>query len=157
MPRVKHYFENGQFVHITTRTRAKKFYLASDAAKEIVVQTLRGYEGRGIYQVLTYVVMENHFHMVVVVRDAKGVAEAIGRLKGVTSRRIGRLIGVPGPIWERRFDDNVIQSERELAEVIQYVHYNPVRAGLVDNPRAYLWSSAFEPGHSEGLSGHGVV
>ena len=101
--------------------------------------------------------MDNHFHMVVVVRDAKGVAEAIGRLKGVTSRRIGRLIGVPGPIWERRFDDNAIQSERELAEVIQYVHYNPVRAGLVDNPRAYLWSSAFEPGHSEGLSGHGVV
>jgi len=157
MPRVRHYFENGQFVHITTRTRAGEFFLASDASKEIVVQTLRGYEGKGAYQVLTYVVMDNHFHMVVVVRDAKGVAEAIGRLKGVSSRRIGRLMGVQGPIWERRFDDNVIQSERELAQVIEYVHYNPVRAGLVDNPHAYPWSSAFEPEHVKGCSGQSVL
>jgi len=47
-----------------------------------------------------------------------------------------------GPLWERRYDDNAIRSAREMRQVIEYDHSNPVRIGAVRRPEDYFWSSA---------------
>ncbi len=143
MPRVTHFFEDGQYAHITTRTHGAEFHLASDQAKALVVESIRTYEARGFYGVLAYCVMANHFHLVLIVRRAGELGRAIGRLKGWTARGVHRLTQAQGPIWERRFDDNLIRSQRELNQVVAYVHFNPVRAGIVDRPQDYAWSTAF--------------
>ena len=44
-------------------------------------------------------------------------------------------------LWERRYDDNRIPRTRELAAVMDYIHANPVRAGIVNRPELYPWSS----------------
>ncbi len=142
MPRVKHYFEDGQYVHITTRTMERIPHLASDEAKTVVLSALRAYADKRFYRLLAYVIMDNHCHFVVQVLDAKGFSQAVGRIKGWTSNQIRRLLGHRGSLWERRFDDNVIQTDMELAQVVDYVHFNPVRAGIVASPEDYTWSSA---------------
>jgi putative transposase len=142
MPRVKHYFEEGQYVHITTRTERAAFLLAPDAAKSIILSSLRAYEQKGFFRLLAYVVMDNHLHFVISVLNADGLAAALGRMKGWTSAQVQATTGCRGPVWERRFDDNVIQSEQELRQVIDYLHHNPVRVGLVKQATDYPWSSA---------------
>jgi putative transposase len=49
--------------------------------------------------------------------------------------------GEGGYIWQQSFYDRVIQSDVQLSNEINYMHYNPVRAGLVDSPRDYEFSS----------------
>ena len=142
MPRVKHHFENSQYVHITTRTQDARFLLASNEAKAIVLSTLCTYEHKGFYRLLAYVIMDNHFHFVGVVRNSEGLHAAIGRLKGWASDQIQGIVGTQGPIWERRFDDNVILTKEELYNVVLYIHENPVRAGIVARATDYSWSSA---------------
>lgn len=44
-------------------------------------------------------------------------------------------------IWQRRFWEHQIRDERDLRQHVDYIHYNPVRHGLVDSPRAWPYSS----------------
>ena len=46
-----------------------------------------------------------------------------------------------GTLWEGRYRSCVTQSARYVLACYRYIELNPVRAGMVDHPRAYLWSS----------------
>ncbi|MFO8012018.1 MAG: transposase [Phycisphaerae bacterium] len=129
-------------MHITSRTERRLPHLATDEAKELVLGSLLTYAHKGIFRLLAYVLMDNHFHFAAVVEDADGFPKALGRLKGWTSHELQAATGARPPIWERRYDDNVIQNDRELLQVIQYIHDNPVRAGIVTRAEDYQWSSA---------------
>jgi putative transposase len=45
-------------------------------------------------------------------------------------------------LWMPRFDDKAIQSEQALLGILDYIHNNPVKAGMVDTPEEFLYSSA---------------
>jgi putative transposase len=57
-----------------------------------------------------------------------------------------REIGVPGgdkaPVWHREYWDRYIRNESHLRQAIEYIHMNPVRAGLAATPQSWRWSSA---------------
>jgi len=139
VPRVKHYFEKGQFYHLTTRTLDGWQAFASDTVKRKVVDALAFYRERGDWRVHGFVVMSNHVHVVV-----SQVSRVLSYVVRDFKKWIWRQLLSPGhgDLWERRFDDNAIQHQAEMVEVIQYIHRNPVRAGVVRRPEDYFWSSA---------------
>jgi len=49
---------------------------------------------------------------------------------------------LPDPVWHREYWDQYIRNERHFLQVIEYIHMNPVKAGLVLRPGDWLWSSA---------------
>jgi REP element-mobilizing transposase RayT len=136
---VKHYFEKGHFYHLTTRTLDGVPAFASDTAKQKVMDVLTFYRERGDWRVYGFVVMNNHVH-VVVSQESRGLNDVIRDFK----KWVFRQLRGPGadPLWERRFDDNAIQGQKEMEDVVTYVHNNPVRAGIVQRPEDYFWSSA---------------
>jgi putative transposase len=60
-------------------------------------------------------------------------------IKGVSARRINVLLGRSGPVWQEEFFDHVLRSNDSLAEKIDYICQNPVRAGLVEIEGDYRW------------------
>ncbi|MGH9359952.1 MAG: hypothetical protein ACRD1O_12380 [Terriglobia bacterium] len=44
-------------------------------------------------------------------------------------------------VWQRRFYDLNVWSEKKRLEKIEYMHNNPVRRGLVGSPERWPWSS----------------
>jgi hypothetical protein len=46
-----------------------------------------------------------------------------------------------GYVWQGRFKSNVIEGDSYIIDCIEYIHNNPVRAGLVDRAEDYFWSS----------------
>jgi len=136
---VKHWFEPGGYYHITTRTLDKKAAFASDESKQCIVDAIAFYRRRGDWRVGGFAVMINHIHLVVS-QTGPDLRDTVRDFKKWVFRRLKG----PGaePLWERRFDDNAIQHEAEMLEVIQYIHCNPVRAGVVGRPEDYFWSSA---------------
>jgi hypothetical protein len=64
-----------------------------------------------------------------------------GQIKGRSSRLINLRRGRSGPLWMKESYDRIIRDERDLENVIKYIHDNPVRWRLVDSAEQYRWSS----------------
>ena len=62
-------------------------------------------------------------------------------------RRQGRI---SGRTWQNRYWDHIIRDQEDMNRHLDYIHYNPVKHGLVKSSRAYLHSS-FAEFMSEGL------
>ena len=88
-----------------------------------------------------YVLMSNHVHLLVTGR----LERSISRLMQFAGRRycryVNRAYGRTGTLFEGRFKSSLIESEAYLLECMRYIDLNPVRAGMVDGPERYPWSS----------------
>jgi putative transposase len=88
-----------------------------------------------------YVLMPNHVHLLAtpVGRDTlPRLMQALGRRY---VRRFNDRHRRTGTLWEGRYRSTVVQTDRYLLACMRYIEMNPVRAGLVDDPGAYRWSS----------------
>jgi REP element-mobilizing transposase RayT len=66
--------------------------------------------------------------------------------KGLKGERAKPELADPklgGPIWFREYWDRFVRNERHLQNVVDYIHQNPVKAGLVTKPEEWRWSSAW--------------
>jgi len=88
-----------------------------------------------------YVVMPDHYHVLLTLRADTSVSEVVRRIHSLFARACRSSTGVRGRIWQRRFYDHVIRDETDLRTKLVYLHNNPVRAELTDDPISYSWSS----------------
>ena len=93
------------------------------------------------YRLQAWVLMPNHVHLVVDVRDTP-LSQLVKRWKGGTPRAANLLLGRRGAFWQEDYFDTKIRDVVHLAQAIRYVEHNPTKAKLVRNPREWPWSSA---------------
>jgi putative transposase len=88
-----------------------------------------------------YVLMANHAHLLA----TPAGDDTLGRLMQALGRRYVRWFNArhrrTGTLWEGRYRSTVVESDRYLLACMRYIELNPVRAGLVEEPGAYRWSS----------------
>lgn len=90
--------------------------------------------------VYAYCLMNNHVHLVVhdendqISGTMKGVATGYAMFFNIKYDRVGH-------VFQDRFRSEAVLDDRYLLAVTRYVHNNPVKAGLVDQPDQYRWSS----------------
>lgn len=90
------------------------------------------------------VIMPDHAHLIFTpLRRQDGwpysLPEIMHALKGASARRINLALERSGPVWQEEFFDHVLRSNDSLAEKVEYVCQNPVRAGLAKNVLEYRW------------------
>jgi putative transposase len=101
-----------------------------------------------------YVLMPSHVHLLVGLPEISNLSKFIQTFKSMSSRRI-KKIDLPDyrdifyqdgkfRLWKPRFDDLIINSEKQFRIKLEYIHNNPVKAGLVDNPMEWIYSSAVD-------------
>jgi REP element-mobilizing transposase RayT len=117
-------------------------YLARPDVALLVTQALRyNAADLGHFELHAYAVMPNHVH--VLLTPSIGLETLTRSLKTITARRANRLLGRTGQaFWQGESYDRLVRSREEFARVRAYVENNPVRAGLVNEPHLYPWSSA---------------
>jgi REP element-mobilizing transposase RayT len=106
----------------------------------LVEKTLSQFDGIQ-YRLQAWVLMPNHVHLVVDVRDTP-LSQLVKRWKGGTARAANLLLGRHGTFWQGDYFDTKIRDAVHLAQAIRYVEQNPTKAKLVRNPREWPWSSA---------------
>jgi len=84
--------------------------------------------------------MGNHYHFVVQTHQAN-LSKLMHRVNSTYSLTFNRRHGRLGPAFEGRFKALHVDRDSYLLEVCRYVDLNPVRAGLVDSPGQWAWSS----------------
>ena len=88
-----------------------------------------------------YVLMTNHIHLLVTPRQPFGVSHLMQRLGQCYTRRINRRYHRSGTLWEGRFKACLVDTEHYLLRCMRYIELNPVRAGIIEHPAGYAWSS----------------
>jgi REP element-mobilizing transposase RayT len=126
--------------HVTTRVLDQKFHLASPEEKKRIVDALDFRRRQGDCSIYGFVVMDNHLHCILGLSPEHTLSDVVKKIKTWTSRN-NQLKPPNTTLWDRRYDDNRIRSTHELRQVIEYIHNNPVRAGMVSSPEEYPWSS----------------
>lgn len=117
-------------------------WMKTPSVSKMVVDALEfGESQRRLYRMLAYVVMSNHVHLLI--ETAKPNQKITRLLKGYTARCVNRFLGRTGQaLWQDESFDHWVRNPTELARIIQYIEYNPVKAGLVQKPEDWPWSSA---------------
>ena len=95
--------------------------------------------------------MPEHFHLLVSEPERGTPSTVMQAIKlGFARRVIGRIQSTaPVHIWQRRFYDFSVFSERKRIEKLRYIHRNPVKRGLVAESDQWLWSSFRFYAHGE--------
>ena len=88
-----------------------------------------------------YCLMPNHVHLIVLLQSAESLSRAIGEAHRLYTRWINFREGWRGHLWQGRFA-SFLMDEDHFLTAARYVELNPVRAGLVQAPSRYRWSSA---------------
>jgi putative transposase len=93
------------------------------------------------YQLLAYVVMPNHVHLLIA--PAVPLARITAAIKGTTARHANALLRRTGEVfWQTESFDHWVRNPLESARIRQYIEQNPVKAGLVSSADQWPWSSA---------------
>jgi len=93
-------------------------------------------------QFLTYCLMTNHVHLLAIPEHPDSLARAIGEAHRLYTRMINFRERVRGYLFQGRFSSCPVSTDMYLLVAIQYILRNPTKAGMVQNPWEYQWSSA---------------
>lgn len=109
---------------------------------QIIVENWKFYDGRH-YRLQDWVVMPNHGH-VIYDRPILSMPKIVKNWKSYSSHQIKKRLGTTGdgnPLWAAGFHDRYARDERHFFHMQCYLFLNPVRAGLVDDPFDWPYSS----------------
>jgi REP element-mobilizing transposase RayT len=124
------YCEIGRPYLLTTVTHRRKQFFRDFRLARIVVAELRDVTERGFVDTLAWVIMPDHLHWLIVLRNSD-LGKIVNRVKSRSAIFINREINGSGQIWQHGFHDHALRKEEHIEEVARYVVANPLRAGIV--------------------------
>jgi len=141
MARPKHRTKPGETYFVTTDTwERRKIFLKATAA-ELVETKLFEYCDKGHYCVHDYVVMPDPFHILMTPGMTASLEKAIGLIKGGSSFEIAKALRMKFLVWHEGFTEHGIRDAEDYEAHVQYIQSNPVKAGLVKEPKDYPYCS----------------
>lgn len=141
MPRTARFVVPGLPHHVTQRGDRRQRTFFSDADYALYLKLLRFWCGRAGTAVWAWCLMPNHVHLILVSGTADGLAASMAAVHRRYTLAINRRQGWTDFLWQGRFA-SVPMDEAHLHCCLRYAELNPVRAGLVERPEQWRWSSA---------------
>lgn len=126
----------------TASTWGKRSLLQSARAAELLISTLYDYRAQGKYDLHEFVVMPDHFHVLLTVRTGITIERAVQYIKGGFAFRAGRELGFKAPVWQKGFSEVRVLDSSAYENQRAYIRANPVAAHLTGTAQEYPYSSA---------------
>jgi len=140
MPKRKTTFLPGHYYHLYNRgnnrqaiffERENYLYFLRQFRQHLVEQTL---------DVIAYCLMPNHYHFLVCLREDT-LSEKMGVLSLSYTKAINKRLNRCGSLFQGPFQAIHVDQEAYLLNLSRYIHLNPVKAGLVEKPEEWEFSS----------------
>ena len=130
----------GAIYHVTSRGNEKRPIFKDDQDRHTFLDLLEAVNRRYHCICHAYCLMENHYHLLIETPEGN-LSLGMRQLNGVYTQFFNRRHLRTGHLFQGRYKAILIQKESHLLEVCRYVVLNPVRAGLVERPEGWKWSS----------------
>lgn len=140
MPRQPREFASGETFHLTSRGVDKRdIFLDDRDRRRFVIRLGLAIEERPV-SCLAYCLMGNHVHLLLC-GEGHGISSVMRDVLGGHARFFNKKYGRSGHLFGDRFHAVHIESTAQLHAAIRYIALNPIRAGMVQHPREWLWGS----------------
>ncbi|MGZ4290303.1 MAG: transposase, partial [Gaiellaceae bacterium] len=95
---------------------------------------------RSEWTILEYTFMTTHYHVLLQLKKCT-LSSGFRNLQSRYARSYNRRHGRRGVVWQRRFFDGMVESDRHLFEAVRYIALNAPRAGMVEAAEDWPWCS----------------
>ena len=141
MPRIARGLSENCIYHILNRGNGKQKIFHKEQDYKAFINLVKEAKTRYSVKIFAYCLMPNHFHLIIIPRKPEELSKFMQWLMTSHVRRYHKHYGTSGHIWQGRFKSFIVQKENYLLTAMRYVEGNPVRAGLVNSAKNWLWSS----------------
>ena len=140
MTNIRRYYKKGQVYFLTHITHRRLPILVANS--DLLIDAFDLVESPTRAPLIAWAILPDHCHMLVDPRDLN-LSLLMRRMKLSFSAKYRQRTGRPsGRVWQNRFWDHVIRDQEDMNRHLDYIHYNPVKHGLVPSPFQWDWSSA---------------
>lgn len=131
---------SGALYHVTSRGDRRESIYEDDQDRERFLEIMEQVIKDSNWICHAYCLMTNHYHLVIETPDGN-LSKGMRQLNGVYTQASNRCHQRIGHLFQGRYKAILVDADAYLQELTRYVVLNPVRAGMVDNPGAWYWSS----------------
>ncbi len=128
------------FYHVLSRGNESKAICRTEQDYELFLNTLKDCVDFYGVKIHAYCLMSNHFHLLVETPEPC-LSKFMKRLLGVYTLRFNRRHHRHGHLFQGRYKAILVDEDTYFLPLSRYIHLNPVKAGIVQDPKTYLWSS----------------
>ena len=144
----RRYYIPGSAVFITQVVQNREPIFRNPTHAGLLREILRNVKELHPFVMLGYVFLLDHFHMIIQPTGKDNFSSIMHSFKSNFTREYKKRIGLSSSeymkFWQKRFWDHVIRDDKDLENHLHYMHFNPVKHGLVKDPRDWQDSSYIE-------------
>lgn len=130
----------GAYYHVTSRGNERKEIFRGKGDREQFLAYLKSAYLRYGAVIHVFCLMGNHYHLLI--ETPKGnLSQIMLHINGAYTNYFNIKHKRRGHLFQGRYKSILVEADAYAGELSRYIHLNPVRAGLVDMPEKYLWSS----------------
>lgn len=140
MARLQRKYSNTGYYHVMLRGNERKKIFRDSQDRLKFISILEKKQSETDLSFYAYCLMDNHIHLILRENNneisliMKGIATSYAMYFNIKYGRVGH-------VFQDRFKSEAVEDERYLMAVIRYVHFNPIKACMVERPENYRWSS----------------
>jgi REP-associated tyrosine transposase len=142
MSKLPHRIQPGGTYFVSSATWERRELFRVPQVAEILLQRILACREKGAYQLHEFVVMPNHFHLLITPGETNSLEKIVQLIKGGSSNEIHKQRGNRMEIWQIGFHDWTIRDGEDYRTKVRYIHMKPVQARLVEMPDDWPFGSA---------------
>jgi len=139
MTRLRRIEDSDRFFFVTTNL-ARNTPPLTPTECDLILKVLANQRRLGEFFLFGFVVMPTHTHLLLHPHN-KDLVRIMRNFKSRSGYGILQARKSHGAFWQERYFDTIVRRVRNFWEKLEYIHRNPVEAGLVKNPEEWKWSS----------------
>ena len=139
MTRLRRLEDHDRIFFVTTNI-ARRAVPFVPAECDFILAILDQHRKRGDFLLFGYAAMPTHIHLLLSPQE-QNLIRVMRDIKSRTGYDIARRRKTSGGIWQERYFDTIVRRVRDFWQKLDYIHRNPVEAGLVSDPAKWNWSS----------------
>ena len=133
---------NGAVYHVMQRGNNKENIFQNESDKQFFIAELTNSKKKYDFDLFGYVLLDNHYHLLIRTGETP-LSKVMQRLNSLYSRYYNRVYERCDHLFGLRYKSIIIEDEKYLFALLRYLHWNPVRSGLVRKVVNYKWSSDY--------------
>jgi REP element-mobilizing transposase RayT len=128
------------FYHITARGNDRQNVFRTNKDRERFLEYLESATERYKAVIHAYCLMDNHYHILLQTPEGN-LSQIMHHINGAYTNYYNTKRNRAGHLFQGRYKAFLVSIDEYAKELSRYIHLNPVRAGMVETPEAYRWTS----------------
>ena len=152
MPTYRRVFKDGYTYFLTVNTYQRHPILIEHI--ELLRESFKVSKRKFNYTIDAIVILPDHFHLLITPQKATDYPKIIGTIKSYFSRHCNKYDNKEQSfsrhkkrykaIWQKKYYEQTIKNEKDLALHLEYIYNNPLKHGLVENSEEWIYSSFYK-------------